>query len=97
MKHEIITFTNDELKQFFFSTSHTQSLYGLGPDWVPCTYRLVSGKVTNKEEYKFIFCQGYEEIRNPDVEFDPEVQAIAEANIRLAGEQPSYDSLWNWK
>lgn len=74
----MVTISNIEKKQFFFSTDHCQN-HGLSNDWVSCSSRLPmfvapregleSGYVTNKEEYKFIFYNDCEEIPNPQPEF----------------------------
>lgn len=73
----IITISNYEKKQFFFSNDHCQK-HNLGEDWVPCTARipmqvvprpgLESGMITNKEEYKRVFYTDHEEIPNPQPE-----------------------------
>jgi hypothetical protein len=84
MNRYIITISNLEKNQFFFSTDHCQP-HGLNEQWVSCTYgplpghvapreSLPSGLITNKEEYLKVFEYGLdnkpmEEIPNPQVEY----------------------------
>jgi len=53
--------------------------------------------ITNKKELEVIFYNDMEEIRNPDLDFCPETQKLVQEDFRLAGEQPSLKSLWDWK
>ena len=74
----MITISNYDTKQFFFSTDHCQN-HGLGDSWVPCTAQipmrvkpretLPSGLITNKDEYKLVFYNDFTEIPNPQPEF----------------------------
>lgn len=76
MKDTIIVVVNDELKQYFFTTHHSVP-EGLDDNWVPVTsyipmsvsprIGLENGIITDKEDYKVVFCQGYKEIDNPDI------------------------------
>lgn len=77
-KTEIITISSEDAGKFFFTTDHCQN-HGLGGDWVPVTTylpmkvvpreSLPDGIIKNKEDYKRVFCNDLEEIKNPQEEF----------------------------
>lgn len=65
MREYIITISNVNTGEFFFTTDHCQP-HQLGSEWVSCTYgplpghvvareSLPSGLVENKEDYKKVF------------------------------------------
>lgn len=77
---QIITISNIETKEYFFTTDHCQD-HNLGSSWVPVTAyvpmdvvprkELPSGRIENKEDYKKVFYNDYKEIQNPDSKFQP--------------------------
>ena len=83
MKTDIITISNLDKNQFFFTTDHCQP-HNLGSSWVSCTSTLPmvvtprkslpTGIITNKAEYKKVMCNGFggepmEDIPNPQPEY----------------------------
>ena len=78
MKEEIITVSNLDTGKFFFTTDHCQK-HGLPDAWVPITIyipmkvvpreSLPEGIIKNKEDYKKVFCDDLEEIKNPQAEY----------------------------
>lgn len=75
MDNTIIVVFNEKTQEYFFAEEHSN--YGLGDDWIPMTttmpikvsprVSLPSGLVTNKEEYKRIFCVNMKEIESPKI------------------------------
>lgn len=79
MKNFIITHTNADTGEFFFSTDHCQK-HNLGDRWVPCTYgplpghvsprpSLPTGVINNKEDYLKVFGVNNKQILNPQPEY----------------------------
>lgn len=78
MRQTIITISNLNTMEFFFTTNHCQK-HALSNDWVSCTTdlpmsvvpreSLPSGIITNKEEYLKVFERGLTEIPNPQPEY----------------------------
>ena len=76
----IITISNVEKKQYFFTNDHCQN-HNLGKAWVPCTYTLPicvvqrpscpKGIVDDEETLKKVFYDDYEEIDNPQKDNKP--------------------------
>lgn len=85
--NQIIIICNVDTNEYFFTTDHCQP-HNLGEQWVSTTNTLPmqvtpreslpSGIITNKEEYKLIFCRRvpysdiveyYKEISNPDPKY----------------------------
>lgn len=77
-KEAIIAIANLDTKQFFFTTDHCQR-HNLGSEWVPTTIyvpmkvvareSLPDGVIKDKEDYKKVFCDDLEEIKNPQAEY----------------------------
>jgi len=78
MRQVIITISNVDTDEYFFTTDHCQK-HNLGNSWVPCTTTipitvavreaLPTGIVNNKEDYKKVFDTHMREIPNPQPEY----------------------------
>lgn len=74
----IITISNLTTKEFFFTTDHCQD-HGLGPEWVPCSYRLPmtvtpregieDGIVDTPRKLVKVFYDDHIKVLNPDPEY----------------------------
>lgn len=69
MKQNIITISNLETNQFFFTTNHCQP-HNLGPNWVSCTIsNTTREEVKNSEENGINEWSRCIEISNPQPEY----------------------------
>lgn len=80
MRSNIITFSNLETREYFFSTDYCQE-HGMGDNFVSCAYRIPnyvkpresrpSGLINSIQDYIDVFLFDLTEIPNPDPQFQP--------------------------
>ena len=78
MKKQIITISNIDTKEYFFTTNHCQD-HNLGNSWVSCTYTIPmyveprksvpDGIIKDKADLVSVFYDDMIEISNPDSKF----------------------------